>query len=241
MDLESLFFYILFTSIISGALGMAGGIILMAIFLVYLPLPVALILQGITQASSNGFRAAVNYKNIEFKVVLPYLLGTAIAYGVFQGIELKLSKKVIFIILGILPIIGLLKPLAIHFDIEKRGRALLCGLIVSSSQALSGVSGSALDLFFLSSRLGRFSIVATKAFTQMLGHLAKTIFFIRLYEFNLGEMPYTFYFVAIFTPLLGAVTGKMILKKMSNRYFVKVAKVVMVGFSGSMIYRGVMM
>ena len=49
----------LVTSFISGILGMAGGMILMGILLAVVPLPQAMMLHGITQLASNGWRAVL--------------------------------------------------------------------------------------------------------------------------------------------------------------------------------------
>jgi len=238
MSSIAVFIYILTTSTLSGAIGMGGGVILMAILLIFLPLPEALILHGITQASSNGFRALLNKRHIEKKIVFKYLLGAGLTYFVFQFISFKPSKNLIFVILGALPFLTLLKKIAIYFDIEKSGRGYLCGVLVSASQAISGVSGSILDLFYLSSDLGRFSIVATKAMTQTIGHLLKTFFFIKLMDFNFENIGVDIYAIAIITPLLGSYLGKLILKRFDEKSFYLVAKSSMLCLSAYLFYRG---
>ena len=44
------------TSFLSGIFGMAGGMILVGILLVLLPVPEAMMLHGVTQMASNGWR-----------------------------------------------------------------------------------------------------------------------------------------------------------------------------------------
>ena len=239
MSLITIFIYVLLTSTLSGALGMAGGVILMAVFLVFLPLPVALVLHGLTQMSSNGFRAYINREHIKKEVIIPYIIGAIIAYTIFQFIQIKPSKKVIFLILGLLPFLGVLKKTSKYFDIEKKGSSLICGVVVSASQAICGVSGSILDLFYLSSSLGRFSIVANKAFTQAFGHMLKTFYFLQIYNFEVESLSPAIYGIALFTPLFGSIFGKKILKSFSDDSFLKVAKLTMIGFSGFMFYKGI--
>ena len=48
---------VLFTSFLSGIFGMAGGMILMGLLLAMLPVATAMLLHGITQLASNGWRA----------------------------------------------------------------------------------------------------------------------------------------------------------------------------------------
>ena len=44
------------TSLLSGIFGMAGGMILIGVLLVLLPVPEAMMLHGVTQLASNGWR-----------------------------------------------------------------------------------------------------------------------------------------------------------------------------------------
>ena len=48
---------VLFTAFLSGIFGMAGGMILLGLLLAMLPLAQAMLLHGITQLASNGWRA----------------------------------------------------------------------------------------------------------------------------------------------------------------------------------------
>lgn len=232
------FIYILFTSTLSGAIGMGGGVILMAIFLFFLPLPEAIVLHGITQASSNGFRALLNKKYIDKKITFQYLIGAGVAYFLFQFISFKPSKNMIFIILGVLPFLTLLKKTSTYFDIEKGMRAYLCGILVSISQAMSGVSGSILDIFYLSSSLGRFSIVATKAMTQTVGHTLKTLYFVQLFDISFESISIDIYMIAFITPLLGGYIGKLGLRRFDDKSFFVVAKSLTLSLSAYLFYKG---
>jgi uncharacterized protein len=48
---------ILSTSFISGVFGMVGGMILMGVLLAIMPVAAAMVLHGVTQMASNGWRA----------------------------------------------------------------------------------------------------------------------------------------------------------------------------------------
>ena len=45
------------TAFLSGIFGMAGGLILMGVLLALMPVPAAMMLHGVTQLASNGWRA----------------------------------------------------------------------------------------------------------------------------------------------------------------------------------------
>ena len=51
------------------------------------------------------------------------------------------------------------------------------GVLNTGLQLTVGVSGATLDIFFLNRKLGRHKVVATKAVTQAIGHMAKLYYF----------------------------------------------------------------
>ena len=58
-------------------------------------------------------------------------------------------------------------------DISPPVTAFVCGAVVTAAQLFAGASGPLLDAFYLHTPLDRYQVVASKAFTQTLGHLAK--------------------------------------------------------------------
>ena len=70
------------TAFLSGLFGMAGGMILIGVLLILMPLPTAMVLHAITQMASNGWRAILWRAHIRWRPVSVYLIGCAIALGV---------------------------------------------------------------------------------------------------------------------------------------------------------------
>ena|SRR5438552_12395230 len=66
----------LFTALVSGILGMAGGMMLMGVLLTLLPLPAAMMLHGIAQLASNGWRALLLRQQIDWRIVSGYAAGS---------------------------------------------------------------------------------------------------------------------------------------------------------------------
>lgn len=167
----------LVTSFISGILGMAGGMILMGVLLAILPLPAAMMLHGITQLASNGWRAWLWRSEVDWRVFRGNAWGTAVALAFFTAVQLVVSKPVALIVLGLTPFLGLALPEKLHLNVERRGHSTACGLICTALQLLAGVSGPVLDVFFVRSTLTRQQVVATKAMAQSFGHLVKIAYF----------------------------------------------------------------
>ena len=55
------------TSFLSGIFGMAGGMILMGVLLVLLPVPEAMMLHGVTQMASNGWRGLLWWRHAHWR------------------------------------------------------------------------------------------------------------------------------------------------------------------------------
>src|SRR5437762_12093916 len=73
----------LVTSFISGILGMAGGMILMGVLLALMPVPAAMMLHGITQLASNGWRALLWRNDVVWRVFRGYAIGAIVSLAVF--------------------------------------------------------------------------------------------------------------------------------------------------------------
>jgi hypothetical protein len=63
------------TSFLSGVFGMAGGMVLMGILLALLSVEKAMVVHGIAQFASNGWRAAIWWRHRNRRVVRGYALG----------------------------------------------------------------------------------------------------------------------------------------------------------------------
>jgi uncharacterized membrane protein YfcA len=167
----------LVTSFISGILGMAGGMMLMGILLAMLPLPVAMMLHGITQLASNGWRAFLWRTEVDWRVFRGYALGAFAALALFAAVKLVVGKPVALIAMGFTPFVTLWLPESLHLNVERRGHSFACGLVCSAISLTAGVSGPILDIFFVRSKMTRHRVVATKAVTQSLSHILKIAYF----------------------------------------------------------------
>jgi uncharacterized membrane protein YfcA len=165
------------TSFISGILGMAGGMLLMAVLLALLPLPAAMMLHGITQLAANGWRAWLWRASIDARVFRGYALGSLTALAMFTAVQLVVSKPAAYILLGLTPFAAFVIPARWQLNVDRSGQPAGCGFICTAVQLMAGVSGPLLDVFFVKSRLDRKGVVATKAATQSCGHLVKIVYF----------------------------------------------------------------
>lgn len=208
------------TSFISGVMGMAGGMILMGVLLLILPLSTAMVLHGFTQLCSNGFRSIIHRRHIQWRLLPPYYLGGAIAIGLLTVLAFTPSLPLVFLLLGLLPFAVKLIPDHLMFDIQNPWTMGLCGFLVVLMQLLAGASGTVLGVFYLHSSLDRHQIVATKAATQTFGHIGKVLFYGGFLSGSAAaEVPLSWLGVAALCTFIGTRLGAELLERLSDRGF----------------------
>jgi uncharacterized protein len=161
------------TAALSATLGMAGGLVLMGVFTLLLPVPEAMVLHGLTQLWSNGGRAWLLRAHVERGPLWRYALGAVAAAAVAGLVAIEPPKALVYLGIGSLPWIARAMPPMPALDLRRPWAAVLAGVLVSGVQALVGIAGPLLDLFFLHSTLDRKAVVATKASTQVIAHALK--------------------------------------------------------------------
>ena len=165
------------TSMLSGILGMAGGMILMAVLVSTVSVASAMLLHGAVQATSNGSRAWFLRRFIRWRIMPAYLVGATLALALFTALTLVPDPGTVLILVGALPWLAGVNRHLRGMDITRRATAILCGFLVTATQLLAGASGPLLDVFYLNAPMSRQEIVASKAITQALGHVFKIIYY----------------------------------------------------------------
>lgn len=166
----------LITAFVSGIFGMAGGLILMGVLAALVPVSTAMITHGAIQMVSNGWRGFLLRGDIDWPIVRRYAAGSVIGVGALALIAWQPDKRVLFLLLGLTPMLVWLPRERLDLDIQRPAHAFGAGAAVSGLNTLAGVAGPLLDLFFVRTEMTRQEIVATKSVTQVLAHLIKIAF-----------------------------------------------------------------
>jgi uncharacterized membrane protein YfcA len=206
------------TAFLSGIFGMAGGLVLMGILLVLLPLPEAMALHAVTQMASNGWRGLLWLQHVRWRIAANFLLGCAIAFGLWTLWRYVPSKAVAFILLGVTPFLVRLLPTRWKPDPERLLHGVLYGSACMTLMLLAGVSGPLIDAYFLSGKLDRRQIVATKAACQIFAHGAKLAYFGGLVGEASGLDPLVVA-LAIATSITGTSMAKPVLDRLSDTQY----------------------
>ena len=173
LDLALIGVTIVVSSFISGTFGMAGGMVLLGVLLVYFDVTTAMVLFSILQFFANGWRVILWRRFVRWPIFWWYLAGAVIAAAAMRAVAFVPDKALVYFLLGILPFAVDILPARARPNIEWRGVPFITGLLTTVIQILAGVGGLFLDIFFQKSSLDRKTTIATKAPTQTVSHILR--------------------------------------------------------------------
>lgn len=211
----------LFTSILSGIFGMAGGLILMGIFAWLLPATTALALHGLIQFASNIWRLLLHRAHVAWGVLVHFGIGALLAMGLFALVAFTPSKMLLFLTLGLLPVLVWIPERWLRLDALNWRHAVVGGFASTGLSLMSGVSGPLTDLLFVRTEMGRHSVVATKAAMQAIGHASKLLFYgaILLSAASQASVSIPAAAAAIAASMVGIMIGGRLLDRISDAHF----------------------
>ena len=225
------------TAVLSGVLGMAGGMILMAVLVLTMNVANAMILHGFVQATSNGSRAWFLRSHILWSILPMYLVGAGLAVGLFTLLVLVPDPAVVLILIGVLPWLARFTKGLHGLDITRPLTTLSCGFVVTAAQLLAGASGPLLDMFYLRSPLTRMEIVASKAVTQTMGHVIKIIYYGFIVSVSV-DLALWFFAVCMIVAVIGARVGTWLLAKWNDADFLRYSQIIILSIATLCIAQG---
>jgi uncharacterized membrane protein YfcA len=226
------------TSFISGIFGMAGGMVLMGILLLLLSVEQAMVIHGVAQFASNGWRAVLWWRHIAWRVFRGYAFGALLVVTVMLGLQVALSRPAVMVVLGLTPFLGFLLPARWRLSVDRAGHPLLCGLACMGVQMLSGVSGPLLDTFFVRSDMTRHQAVSTKAAVQTLSHALRIVVFGSLLADSDQALAPSLALLVVFSAVVGTSASKLVLDRISDSHFRQVTRRIVLVLGGGYLCAG---
>src|SRR5712671_1411747 len=168
---------IVVSSFISGVFGMAGGMVLLGVLLVYFDVATGMVLFSIIQLTANGWRALHWRQFVLWPIFVWYVVGALLAFAAMRYVAYVPDKAMVYILLGLMPFTVEALPESLRPNIEWRGVPFITGIFTTVIQFMAGVGGLFLDIFFNKSRLDRKTTNATKAITQTFSHVLRAAYF----------------------------------------------------------------
>ncbi len=182
LDLAVLGLAALLTSALTAVAGLGGGIILIAILLLYLEPVVAIPVHAAIQLVSNGSRTLIQRRHIDWGVFARFgvllLPGSWLGLLVVSSIPADLGRAAI----GVFVLIATWWPRALLLGLNPErvdpGRMFVpVGAVAGFLGTTFGASGPFLGPFFRGLALSRQGVVGTFAACQSLGHAVKIALF----------------------------------------------------------------
>jgi uncharacterized membrane protein YfcA len=229
---------IVVSSFLSGVFGMAGGMVLLGVLLVYLDVASAMILFSIIQFFANGLRVAQWWSFVRWRIVWLYCLGGTVAFGAMRLIEFVPDKALVYLLLGLMPFVVEAVPPAARPNIEWRGVPFITGVLTTIVQFLAGVGGVFLDLFFQKSMLDRKTTLATKAVVQTLSHVLRAVYFLSLAP--VGDAVTTGpLLMSVLLAIAGTALAPYVIERMTDHGFRQWTRALIFGISAVYLVRAV--
>ena len=218
------------TTFLSGLFGMAGGLVLIGVLLLIMPLPAAMMLHAITQMASNSWRAITWRQHIQWRTAATYAVGCLVALGLWSVVSFVPSKHMALICLGLSPFAIYAMPARFAPNTESTPQGLVYGFLCMSLMLLTGVAGPMLDSYFLGGRMDRRAIIATKGACQVFGHGLKLIYFGGV-SGDLSVLDPLFVAMALASTMIGTSIAKRFLEAMTETQFRTWARSLITGIS----------
>lgn len=228
------------TAVLSGILGMAGGLVLMGLAAWMLPVSGAMVFHGMTQAVSNGSRALVLRGHVRRRIVGMHALGGLAAFAAVSLAGPAPDRAVLLVTLGCVPFVARLVPRSRLLDATRPGSAAACGFVTTALQLVAGVAGPLLDTWFVEAPLTRHEIVATKAATQALSHVLKVARFAPLLAASAEtSVSPVLLAAAASAALAGTSVGTRLLERVSEARFRAWTRAVVLALGAACLAQGV--
>ncbi len=218
------------SAVLSGMVGMAGGMALLAVMLLFLEPVVAIPLHGAIQLVSNLSRTAVQRRHVRWGILLRYGLLLAPAGWLGLGVVRELPPAALRAAIGTLVLAATWAPGRLRLGAASGpasgGRHFVwLGGVAGFLNVTIGAIGPLVAPFFLGLGLSRQAVVGTQAACQALGHAVKIALF--------GATGFAF---GAHLPLLvlgslavaaGTAVGSRLLERLSERHFTVLYKSVL--------------
>lgn len=213
-----------FTSIMTAAMGVGGGLTLLAIMGQVMP-PVALIpIHGLAQLGSNSGRAALLHSHINWRTVLYFVLG-AIPGAIIAAlivIQLPLGILQLSVALFILWLVWAPKP--VKHEV-KRVRLMIDACFTTILSAFVGATGPVVAALLHRGKADKLETVATFSTVMSLQHFLKLFAFVFV-GFQFAQwIPMTLAMIA--AGGVGTWIGVHLLKRMPTQGFMLIFKSVL--------------
>lgn len=212
-----------FTSSVTAAFGLGGGSLLIALMSLMMPAAIVVPVHGAVQLGSNGGRAMLRRRYIQWQFVGWFILGSAIGAAIGGQVAVLLPDYLFKVAIGLFILYSVWAPKP---SIEGRGpvSTTAAGTFTSAVGMIVGISGP-LVIAFLRHLKDRREIVGTHAFLMSFQNGFKLITFIAL---GFAFHDYVGLILAmIVSGFIGTNLGGLLLDRIPEKAFRVIFKIIL--------------
>ena len=222
-----------FTSALTAAVGIGGGLLLLTVMVSFLPPIIVLPVHGVIQLGSNGGRMAVMRQHVDWRIWGFFAIGSILGVILAGQVFINLSLEVLRAVLGLFVLYAVWTPKLRPSNIALKGYTLV-GIGTTFITMFVGATGPLVSSFLSPEKLGRERMVATLASCMTIQHGLKGIAFGVLGFYFQPWIPVIVVMIA--SGFLGTLLGRRILKGLPERLFSRLFRIVLTLLAGRLLY-----
>lgn len=224
------------TSTVAGVIGVGGGMLLIAVLPLYLPLNAIIPVHGVTQMSSNISRAIFGIKDVQFEVLPKFILGSILGVSLFAFLLSYISLEYVPLFIGIYILLNLWSK-SFSSYIKKYESYFMAGFFQTGLSVIVGATGPLTMTLLLKDYEDKDKVVATGAMLMSITHTSK-IFVFAIFGFMFFDYIYVMGFM-IAGAIAGSYFGTKIRNKIDGKKFINVLKVLLTLLALRAIYTAI--
>ena len=221
------------TSMLTAAVGIGGGLLLLTVMVSYLPPIIVLPVHGVIQLGSNGGRMTIMRQHVDWRIWGFFAIGSILGVILAGQVFINLSLEVLRAVLGLFVLYAVWTPKLRPSNIALKGFTLV-GVGTTFITMFVGATGPLVSSFLSPEKLGRERMVATLASCMTIQHGLKGIAFGVLGFYFQPWIPVIVVMIA--SGFLGTLLGRRILKGLPERLFSRLFRIVLTLLAGRLLY-----
>ncbi len=210
-----------FTSLLTAAVGIGGGMLLLAVMAQILPVLAIIPVHGVVQLGSNAGRAHILRPNIDGRILLYFSVGSLVGALVGGNIVVTLPVIYLQLILAGFILFSTWGPKPSAKTSGKNG-LMIGGFLSTLLTMFVGATGPFVAVMLKRLRLDKTPQVATMAACMSIQHALKFLVFVML---GFSFAPYAILIIVmIIVGFLGTLVGRRLLDALSEEVFSNMLK-----------------
>ena len=203
-------------SFIAGALGLGGGVLVLATMAQLLPPMVLVPIHGVVQLGSNLSRAVLSLRHMMMAIVGPFLAGTIIGAAIGAQFIVTVPKYLLQLVIAAFILASTWLP-SLRSRSTGKGKFFIVGVLTTIVTMFVGGTGVLVGSFVAPACPERHQFVSTHSVVMTIQHGLKVLTF-ALLGFAFG--PYLALLVGLVTfSFIGSYVGKLLLNRLPEQIF----------------------